>query len=155
GRGLRRALRARARGHRAAAHARGSGRLHARPAGGGHDQGRVTRHWRWVIGGPLFASTLLNYHDPQTLTVPAPGLKVEFHWSNQDFALVVIAFRIAYAIMQTLAGRFIDSLGTRNGLSLAVLWYSGAAMLTSLANGLGSFCAFRFLLGMGEAANWP
>src|SRR5215218_11169506 len=29
------------------------------------------------------------------------------------------------------------------------------AMLTSLAGGLRSFCAFRFLLGAGEAANWP
>jgi MFS transporter, ACS family, aldohexuronate transporter len=57
--------------------------------------------------------------------------------------------------MQTVSGRFIDRMGTRNGLSLAVLFYSVAAMLTSLANGLWSFCAFRFLLGAGEAANWP
>ena len=28
-------------------------------------------------------------------------------------------------------------------------------MLTSLASGLASFCGFRFLLGAGEAANWP
>jgi ACS family hexuronate transporter-like MFS transporter len=28
-------------------------------------------------------------------------------------------------------------------------------MLTALANGLWSFCAFRFLLGAGESANWP
>jgi ACS family hexuronate transporter-like MFS transporter len=46
-------------------------------------------------------------------------------------------------------------LGTRRGLGIAVAWYSVMAMLTSLANGLGSFCAFRFLLGAGEAANWP
>jgi ACS family hexuronate transporter-like MFS transporter len=36
-----------------------------------------------------------------------------------------------------------------------VAWYSAIAMLTSLAGGLASFCAFRFLLGAGEAANWP
>src|SRR4029079_8401948 len=30
-----------------------------------------------------------------------------------------------------------------------------AAMLTSLASGLRSFCFFRFLLGAGEAGNWP
>jgi ACS family hexuronate transporter-like MFS transporter len=36
-----------------------------------------------------------------------------------------------------------------------VAWYSVMAMLTSLASGLGTFCAFRFLLGAGEAANWP
>jgi len=115
----------------------------------------VRGRWRWAIGGLLFASTVINYVDRQTLSVLAPSLKVEFHWSNQDFALIVIAFRVAYAVMQTVGGRLIDHLGTRNGLSLAVLWYSAAAMLTSFANGLGSFCAFRFLLGAGEAANWP
>jgi MFS transporter, ACS family, aldohexuronate transporter len=115
----------------------------------------VRGRWRWAIGGLLFASTVVNYIDRQTLSVLAPSLKVEFQWSNQDFALIIIAFRVAYAIMQTVGGRLIDHLGTRNGLSLAVLWYSAAAMLTSLASGLGSFCAFRFLLGAGEAANWP
>ena len=111
--------------------------------------------WRWAIGGVLFASTVINYVDRQTLSVLAPHLKTEFHWSNQDFALIIIAFRVAYAVMQTVSGRLIDRLGTRNGLSLAVIWYSVAAMATSFASGLWSFCAFRFLLGAGEAANWP
>jgi ACS family hexuronate transporter-like MFS transporter len=111
--------------------------------------------YRWAIGGLLFASTVINYIDRQTLSVLAPGLKTEFQWTNQDFALIVIAFRIAYAVMQTVSGRLIDRLGTRDGLSLAVLWYSVAAILTSFANGLWSFCGFRFLLGAGEAANWP
>ena len=111
--------------------------------------------WRWIIGVLLFASTVINYIDRQTLSVLGPHLKTEFHWSNQDFALIVIAFRVAYAVMQTVSGRFVDRLGTRNGLTLAVVWYSCAAILTSLASGLASFCGFRFLLGAGEAANWP
>jgi ACS family hexuronate transporter-like MFS transporter len=57
--------------------------------------------------------------------------------------------------MQTVSGRIIDRLGTRRGLTLAVAFYSLAAMLTSRATGLLSFCGFRFLLGAGEAANWP
>ncbi len=85
----------------------------------------------------------------------APYLKREFVWSNSDFALLVIAFRAAYAIFQPVSGRMLDRLGTRRGLSLAVLWYSAVAVATSLATGLGSFAAFRFLLGAGEAANWP
>ena len=111
--------------------------------------------YRWWIGGLLFLSTVINYLDRQTLSVLAPSLKTEFHWSNQDFALVVISFRVAYAVMQTVSGRWLDRLGTRNGLTLAVAFYSSAAMLTSFANGLLSFCGFRFLLGAGEAANWP
>jgi len=115
----------------------------------------VKGRYRWWIGGLLFLSTVINYLDRQTLSVLAPSLKTEFHWSNQDFALVVISFRVAYAVMQTVSGRWLDRLGTRNGLTLAVAFYSVAAMLTSFANGLLSFCGFRFLLGAGEAANWP
>jgi ACS family hexuronate transporter-like MFS transporter len=113
------------------------------------------RHLRWYIGGLLFLSTVINYIDRQTLSVLAPYLKTEYRWSNTDFAWVLIAFRVAYAIGQTIAGRVVDRLGTRRGLSLAVAWYSVAAMATSLAGGLRSFCAFRFALGLGEAANWP
>ena len=112
-------------------------------------------NYRWWIGALLFASTVINYVDRQTLSVLAPTLKTEFEWTNQDFALIVIAFRVAYAIMQAVSGRVIDWLGTRNGLSISVAFYSVAAMLTSRATGLLSFCGFRFLLGAGEAANWP
>ena len=110
---------------------------------------------RWYIGGLLFLSTVINYVDRQTLSVLAPYLKKEYGWTNTDYAWIIIAFRSAYSIGQTIAGRWLDRVGTRQGLSLAVLWYSCAAMLTSLAVGLKSFAAFRFLLGAGEAANWP
>jgi ACS family hexuronate transporter-like MFS transporter len=113
------------------------------------------RGLRWYIGGLFFLSTVINYIDRQTLSVLAPYLKTEFTWSNADFALIIISFRVAYALGQTGAGQVLDRVGTRNGLSLGVAWYSLAAMLTSLASGLRSFCAFRFLLGAGEAANWP
>lgn len=115
----------------------------------------MTWRYRWWIGGLLFASTVINYLDRQTLSVLAPHLKTEFGWSNETFAWIVISFRLAYAVMQAVSGRLLDRFGTRNGLSLAVLWYSVVAMLTSLATGLRSFAAFRFLLGAGEAANWP
>jgi ACS family hexuronate transporter-like MFS transporter len=116
---------------------------------------RPIRHLRWYIGGLLFLSTVINYIDRQTLNVLAPILKEEFTWSNSDFALIVIAFRVAYAFGQTASGRFLDRVGTRAGLSLAVAFYSLAAMLASLAGGLRSFAFVRFLLGAGESANWP
>jgi MFS transporter, ACS family, aldohexuronate transporter len=111
--------------------------------------------YRWWIGGLLFASTVINYLDRQTLSVLAPHLMTEFHWSNETFALVIIAFRLSYTLFQALSGSWLDRFGTRNGLSVAVLWYSTIAMLTSLATGFRSLCGFRFLLGAGEAANWP
>lgn len=110
---------------------------------------------RWWIGSLLFVSTVINYIDRQTLSLLAPYLKLEFHWSNSDYANIAIAFRLAYSIGQTAFGRLMDRVGTRRGLTLTVIWYSIVSMLTSTANGFRSFATFRFLLGAGESANWP
>jgi MFS transporter, ACS family, aldohexuronate transporter len=116
---------------------------------------RPIRHLRWYIGALLFLSTVINYIDRQTLGVLAPILKTEFHWSNADFAWLVIAFRAAYSIGQTVSGRWLDRVGTRAGLTIAVAFYSVSAMLSSMAAGFRSFAVFRFMLGLGESANWP
>jgi len=110
---------------------------------------------RWWIGGLLFASTVINYIDRQTLALLAPYLKLEYHWTNSDYANLAIAFRVAYSIGQSGFGRFMDRVGTRRGLTLTVIFYSVVSMLTSLARGFYSFATFRFLLGAGESANWP
>lgn len=110
---------------------------------------------RWYVGGLLFLSTVINYIDRQTLSVLAPYIKTEFQWSNTDFAMLIIAFRVAYAGGQTISGRLLDRVGTRTGLTVSVAFYSVAAMLTSLATGFRSLAFFRFLLGLGESANWP
>src|SRR5215216_700338 len=105
---------------------------------------RPISNLRWWIGGLLFASTVINYLDRQTLAVLAPFLKNDYHWTNEQYALIVIFFRIAYSIGQTVSGRLIDRTGTRQGLTITVVWYSIASMLTSLAVGLRSFAVFRF-----------
>src|ERR1700744_5410021 len=110
---------------------------------------------RWWIGVILFASTVINYIDRQTLSILAPFLKQDFHWTNTDYANIAIAFRVAYSIGQTVFGRQIDRVGTRRGLTISVTWYSLVSLLTSLANGFARFAGFRFLLGLGESANWP
>jgi MFS family permease len=110
---------------------------------------------RWWIGGILFASTVINYIDRQTLSLLAPYLKLEYHWTNTDDANTVVAFRVAYSIGQTLCGRLMDRLGTKRGLTITVLWYSIVSVLTTLARGYYGFLAIRFLLGAAESGNWP
>ena len=110
---------------------------------------------RWWIGGILFASTVINYIDRQTLSILAPFLKQEYHWTNTDYADIAIAFRLAYTIGQTVCGRLMDRVGTRRGLTISVTWYSAVSLLTSLASSISGFAVFRFLLGAGESASWP
>ena len=110
---------------------------------------------RWWIGGILFASTVINYIDRQTLSLLAPYLKNQYRWTNTDYAHIVIAFRVAYSIGMTACGRLMDRLGTKRGLSITVLWYSIVSLLTPLARGFYSFLGIRFLLGAAESGNWP
>ena len=110
---------------------------------------------RWWIVGLLFASTVINYLDRQTLSLLAPFLKAQYHWTNSDYANLLIGFRVAYSLGQAVFGHGMDRLGTRRGLSITVLGYSIVSICTSMALGLRSFAVCRFLLGAGESANWP
>lgn len=116
---------------------------------------RAIPHLRWWICALLFASTVINYVDRQTLAWLAPYLKQDYHWTNTDYANIIIGFRVAYAIGQSAWGRVIDRIGTRRGLSLSVLWYSLVSIFTPLARGFYGFASFRFLLGSAESGNWP
>ena len=91
---------------------------------GRQDRPRFIPSLRWWIAGLLFASTVINYIDRQTLSLLAPYLKVQYRWSNTDYANIVIAFRIAYSVGQSVFGRMLDRVGTRRGLSVSVAWYS-------------------------------
>ena len=85
----------------------------------------------------------------------APYLKVDYHWSNTDYAYLVIAFRFAYSIGQTVLGRLIDRISTPGRTDAQRRGTHLVSILTPLANGFYSFGFFRFLLGAGESANWP
>jgi ACS family hexuronate transporter-like MFS transporter len=111
--------------------------------------------YRWRICALLFAATTLNYVDRQVLGVLAPDLSKQFGWSELDYSSIVTAFQTAYAIGLVSAGALIDRLGTRIGYALAICVWSLAAMGHALAGSAVGFAAARFMLGLGEAGNFP
>lgn len=118
--------------------------------------GRFTlRHLRWYICVLLLLASSINYVDRQTLSVLKPHLEALLHWSESDYGWIVFGFTLAYAIMMTASGPLIDRQGTRRGFALSVAWWSLAAMAHALARGAFSFGVARFLLGAGEAGNFP
>lgn len=110
---------------------------------------------RWWIVISLFIATTINYIDRQALSVAAPFIKEELAINNQQYGWIVSAFLLAYAIMQFVSGNFVDRIGVKKGLSIAVVWWSIASMAHAFVNGFLSLLGMRFLLGMGEAANYP
>lgn len=108
-----------------------------------------------VLIGLLLGSTTINYIDRQVLSVLAPLLRDEFRLSNEQYAGILNAFMITYAIGMPLAGWVLDRIGVGRGLTLAVTWWSVAGMLTSLARGPFSLGVCRSLLAVGESGAWP
>ncbi|MEO8660242.1 MAG: MFS transporter [Bryobacteraceae bacterium] len=117
--------------------------------------GIVPSRTRWLMISLVFAATVINYLDRQTLSVLAPVLREEFGMSNVTYSRIVSAFMLSYTIMNGVSGPLIDRLGTRIGYALCVLWWSAAAMAHAFSTSALTFGVFRFLLGMGEAGNWP
>lgn len=110
---------------------------------------------RWLMISLAFLATVINYLDRQTLSVVAPILLDQFHMSSIDYSRVVSAFLFAYTVANGLSGPLIDRLGTRSGYALCMAWWSLSSLLHVFSRGTLSLGIFRFLLGMGEAGNWP
>ena len=111
--------------------------------------------YRWRIAILLCLITTINYIDRQALTVAAPFLMEEFSISADGYGLITTGFLFAYGFGQLICGPLIDRLGTKRSFALAVVAWSIACMLHALGRGVASFFAFRVLLGLTEAANFP
>ncbi|KAF1701576.1 MFS transporter [Pseudoxanthomonas kaohsiungensis] len=111
--------------------------------------------YRWRVCAMLLAATTINYIDRQVLGVLAPFLQDEIGWSEIQYGYIVMAFQGAYAIGLLCAGALIDRFGTRIGYALAISVWSLAAMGHALAASVAGFVVARFMLGLGEAGNFP
>jgi ACS family hexuronate transporter-like MFS transporter len=129
---------------------------------------------RWTICGLLFLAATINYVDRQVIGILKPTLQTQFGWSEIDYGDIVFAFQLAYAIGFLFAGRLVDRIGTKRGFALALVIWSLAAMAHAGATVFGpaaatllgvvgltysgsvaGFIAARFMLGLGEAGNFP
>ena len=128
-------------------------------------------HYRWVICAILFVATTINYVDRNVLSFTmlddafrrviiglpsgAPIGAEEIALFKTRMGYVDAAFKFAYALGFLLAGWAIDRLGTRRGFSISITVWSIAGVVHGFVNSLAGMSFARFLLGMGEAGNFP
>src|SRR6185436_17289941 len=102
---------------------------------------RGVGYGRWIICALLFFAATINYVDRQVIGLLKPTLQTQFGWSEIDYADIVFAFQLAYAVGLLVAGRLIDRLGARVGFALAIVVWSLAAMAHAEAETIGRVAA--------------
>ncbi|GAB2534909.1 MFS transporter [Spirosoma aerophilum] len=112
-------------------------------------------NYRWTIVALLFFATTINYLDRQVVGLLKPTLEKEFNWSELDYSRIIQVFSAAYAIGLLVFGRFVDRIGTKMGYTIAIVFWSLAAMGHALATSTLGFIFARIGLGLGEAGNFP
>src|SRR5882724_12016027 len=89
---------------------------------------------RWYVILLFFVATIISYIDRQALSVNAPHLRRDLGLTAMQYSYLVTAFLVAYTIGPVLAGRLIDSVGIRFGMTCAIVWWSLAAGLHAFAS---------------------
>jgi len=111
--------------------------------------------YRWTICSLVFFATTINYLDRAVISLLKSTLTTELKWDDADYTNVEIAFKVSYAIGLLLAGRFIDTVGTKKGYAWATGLWSVAAVLHAAAKSVFGFSVARAALGVTEAGNFP
>ncbi len=112
-------------------------------------------NYRWTICALIFFATTINYLDRAVISLLKADLEKVFNWSEEDYANIVIAFQVSYAIGLLAAGRLIDKIGTRVGYGISIALWSIACAAHALVTGTAGFMAARSFLGITEAGNFP
>ncbi|MGA7886422.1 MAG: MFS transporter [Acidobacteriaceae bacterium] len=115
-----------------------------------------TSHQRWVVCSLLFFATVIAYVDRGVIAYLEKFLETIIPGLNSvRYGYILAAFQVAYAIGMLVAGGLTDKLGTRRAFAIAIGLWSVAAMLPGAASSVLAFGIAMFLLGLGEAANFP
>ena len=111
--------------------------------------------YRWAICALLFMIITINYVDRQVLGVLKPIIEDEMGWSEVDYGNIVTAFQASYGLGLLVVGRWLDRVGTRKGIAIAISLWSLAACFHAAARSVLAFILARVALGVAESAAYP
>ena len=112
-------------------------------------------NFRWVICALLFFVITINYVDRQVIGVLKPVIEDDLGWSEVDYGNIVTAFQASYGIGLLVVGRWLDMVGTRKGMAIAIGLWSLAACFHAAARTVLGFILARIALGIAESAAYP
>jgi MFS transporter, ACS family, hexuronate transporter len=119
------------------------------------EQGAASYQGRalWILA-LLFASSVINYLDRQSLSILARTIQTALHLSDLDYARIIQFFLLPYTLAFLVAGRLTDWLKPKKAMAAFIVLWSAANLCTGFVRTGLQLGLARFVLGLGEPGNW-
>ncbi|MBN3726080.1 MFS transporter [Burkholderia sp. Ac-20379] len=105
---------------------------------------------RWYVVGLLFLAGVVNYLDRAALSIAAPLIQKDLHFTHAEMGIVFSSFFLGYALFNFVGGVLSDKIGAKKVFGGAMGIWSLFCGATALASSLVSLIVLRVLFGMGE-----
>lgn len=121
-----------------------------------NQQKTKNKKYKWEVLGLLWFAYLLNQADRQVFNVVLPLMKEDLSLSDFQIGMIATIFNFVYALLVPVAGYVGDKYSKKWILTLSVLFWSCATMITGLSTGVIMLIVTRSLAtGGGEAFFGP
>jgi ACS family glucarate transporter-like MFS transporter len=110
---------------------------------------------RYILVTFTFLISVLMYVDRACIGAAKGSVSDEFSLNNIQWAWVMAAFTLGYALLQNPGGRFADKKGPRLVMTSIITVWSLLTALTGAAWNFISMVLIRFFFGAGEAGAFP
>lgn len=116
---------------------------------------RTIRGLRWWIITLIFLITCINYIHRSSVGLLFTHFGSEINVTPTQYGVVGTLLLLAYTLSQSVSGRIYDRYGSNFGFTASILIWGVAALAHSAIVGFWSFAICSFVLGFGQAGNWP
>ncbi len=110
---------------------------------------------RFLLAASTFLISVLMYVDRACIGAAKDDISSDFNLTNIQWAWVMAAFTLGYALFQTPSGKLADARGPRVIMAAIITAWSALTALTGAAWNTASMLVVRFLFGAAEAGGFP
>lgn len=103
----------------------------------------------------MTVDSILGMIDRNAISVLKPQLKAEFGLNDSDYALLVTAFMVPFALFYAITGKWVDRYGSRVALTSFVAVWSAATVASGFVQSFPQLLVLRAILGAAEAGLLP
>lgn len=109
----------------------------------------------WSVAVLATLAMSVSYIDRQVLAALASSVRDDLHIDHQHYGWLAGAFSLTYLVGAPAAGLWVDRVGARRALVVAMVVWSAVAAAQSMAYSFLALFALRVALGAAEAPSFP